>query len=200
MLDASGSATSASSSAWCARWPATSRLGGVQLADQRAVPGARRVLRGARARRRRCRRSTELEQLWFEMQREMTESGRGCRASRPRSSTPDGAPLEAEVVRIGRFIAMTDGALPATICPASEAARRALAPARRSRVPARRRRSWRTRRRATSKAAVDPSRGVLLSLLVQRPNVMERIEKGEAVGYVIIVVGVDRRRCSRVYQ
>jgi biopolymer transport protein ExbB len=39
-------------------------------------------------------------------------------------------------------------------------------------------------------AAVDPSRGVLLSMIVQRPNVMERIEKGEAVGYVIIVVGV----------
>jgi biopolymer transport protein ExbB len=38
-------------------------------------------------------------------------------------------------------------------------------------------------------AAVDPSRGVLLSMLVQRPSVMERIEKGEAVGYVIIAVG-----------
>ena len=39
-------------------------------------------------------------------------------------------------------------------------------------------------------AAVDPSRGALLSLIVQRPSVMERIEHGEAVGYVIIVVGV----------
>jgi biopolymer transport protein ExbB len=39
-------------------------------------------------------------------------------------------------------------------------------------------------------AAVDPSRGVLLSLIVQRPSLMERIEHGEAVGYVIIVVGV----------
>jgi biopolymer transport protein ExbB len=38
-------------------------------------------------------------------------------------------------------------------------------------------------------AAVDPSRGVLLSMIVQRPNVAERIEKGEAVGYVIIAVG-----------
>jgi biopolymer transport protein ExbB len=31
---------------------------------------------------------------------------------------------------------------------------------------------------------------VLLAMLVQRPNVMERIEHGEAVGYVIIVVGL----------
>ena len=40
------------------------------------------------------------------------------------------------------------------------------------------------------KAAVDPSRGVLLTMIVQRPDWMERIEKGEAVGYVIIFVGV----------
>jgi len=37
---------------------------------------------------------------------------------------------------------------------------------------------------------LDPSRGVLLDLYVQRPNIMERIEKGEAVGYVIIAVGL----------
>ena len=39
-------------------------------------------------------------------------------------------------------------------------------------------------------AAIDPSRGVLLSMIVQRPDLWERIEKGEAVGYVIIAVGV----------
>ena len=33
---------------------------------------------------------------------------------------------------------------------------------------------------------LDPSRGALLTMLVQRPTVMERIEKGEAVGYLII--------------
>jgi biopolymer transport protein ExbB len=38
-------------------------------------------------------------------------------------------------------------------------------------------------------AAVDPSRGVLLNMIVQRPTLEERIEKGEAVGYVIIAVG-----------
>lgn len=38
--------------------------------------------------------------------------------------------------------------------------------------------------------AIDPSRGVLLDLYVQRPNLLERIEKGETVGYVIIAVGV----------
>ena len=37
--------------------------------------------------------------------------------------------------------------------------------------------------------ALDPTRGVLLSIYAQRPNFMERIEKGEAVGYVILRVG-----------
>jgi biopolymer transport protein ExbB len=37
---------------------------------------------------------------------------------------------------------------------------------------------------------VDPSRGVLLAIAVQRPGLWERIEHGEAVGYVIIIVGV----------
>ena len=35
--------------------------------------------------------------------------------------------------------------------------------------------------------AVDPSRGALLGLLVQSPSLMERIEQGKAVGYVILV-------------
>jgi len=37
---------------------------------------------------------------------------------------------------------------------------------------------------------VDPTRGVMLSIYAQRPNVIERIERGEAVGYIIILVGV----------
>jgi biopolymer transport protein ExbB len=39
-------------------------------------------------------------------------------------------------------------------------------------------------------AFVDPTRGVLLSIYAQRPNVIERIEKGELVGYLIITVGL----------
>jgi len=37
--------------------------------------------------------------------------------------------------------------------------------------------------------SLDPSRGVLLSLLVQSPDLMERIEQGKLVGYAIIAVG-----------
>jgi biopolymer transport protein ExbB len=37
---------------------------------------------------------------------------------------------------------------------------------------------------------VDPTRGTLLSIYAQRPTVAERIDKGEEVGYVIILVGL----------
>jgi biopolymer transport protein ExbB len=99
----------------------------------------------------------------------------------------DGSPGEAEVVRIGPFIAMSEGRYVAykpdvkalTVLarqPSSELTELAegVAEARSGYV----------------RAAVDPSRGVLLDLYVQRPNVIERIEKGELVGYVIITVGV----------
>jgi biopolymer transport protein ExbB len=128
----------------------------------------------------------ELERLWFEIQREMTESGQVV--SFPTTIVgADGTPTDAEVVRIGGFLAMSDGRylnyLPSigklgvlSRQPASNLTNLAAGV-----------------QKATGgyvEAAVDPSRGVLLSMIVQRPNVMERIEKGEAVGYTIIVVGV----------
>ncbi len=128
----------------------------------------------------------ELERLWFEIQREMTESGRVTRFQ-SRIVDAKGVPTEAEVVRIGSFVAMSEGRYlnylpsvgalgvlsrqpPASLTSFAEALQGAET--------------------GYVKAAVDPSRGVLLTMLVQRPNVMERIEKGEAVGYVIIFVGV----------
>ena len=38
-------------------------------------------------------------------------------------------------------------------------------------------------------AVVDASHGPLMGLYVERPNVIERIENGEVVGYVIVAVG-----------
>ncbi|MGB5293061.1 MAG: MotA/TolQ/ExbB proton channel family protein, partial [Lysobacterales bacterium] len=37
---------------------------------------------------------------------------------------------------------------------------------------------------------LDPTRGQLLGLLVQSPSLMERIDQGKTVGYVIIVLGI----------
>ncbi len=127
-----------------------------------------------------------LEKLWYEMTREMVETGRVSRFH-GKVVAADGSPVDAEVVRIGSFIAMTGGRyvsyLPGvktlTILPrqpGSELTELA--------------REVQEADNGYVRAAVDPSRGVLLSLYVQRPNVWERVQAGELVGYVIIAVGV----------
>ena len=128
----------------------------------------------------------ELERLWFEIQREMTESGQVVRF-RTQIVDADGKPQDAEVVRIGGFIAMSEGRY-LTYLP-SVGSLSVL-----SRQPGgdlvRFARDLQAAKDGYVEAAVDPSRGVLLSMIVQRPNILERIQKGEAVGYVIIAVGV----------
>ena len=128
----------------------------------------------------------KLERLWFEIQREMTESGQVVRFP-VQIIDADGKPRDAEVVRIGSFISMADGQylnyLPSVgklaVLPRQPggellAFAKELGEAESGHV----------------RAAVDPSRGVLLGMIVQRPGVIERIQKGESVGYVIITVGL----------
>lgn len=127
----------------------------------------------------------QLERLWFEIQREMTESGRVVRF--PASIVEAGGEsVPTDVVRIGGFLAVAGGryldylpslgklgVLPRQPAGALGALAQGLATARDGYV----------------EAAVDPSRGVLLAMVVQRPSFVERVAHGEAVGYVIIAVG-----------
>jgi biopolymer transport protein ExbB len=128
----------------------------------------------------------ELERLWFEIQREMTESGQVVRFQTTIVGA-DGTPTTAEVVRIGGFLAISNGEylnyLPSvgTLGVLSRQPPGNLVSLAKQLQEA---------KEGYVQAAVDPSRGVLLSMIVQRPTVMERIEHGEAVGYVIIAVGV----------
>ena len=137
----------------------------------------------------------DLERMWFEMQREMTESGRVARFQH-KIVQADGQPKDAEVVRIGPFIAMSDGEFLSYL--PSQKALVAL-----SRQPPGEFTSAAAELQEATEgyveAPVDPSRGVLLALYVERPNIWERIEKGELVGYIIILVGVIGTLCA-IYQ
>jgi biopolymer transport protein ExbB len=128
----------------------------------------------------------QLERLWYEMQREMTESGRVVRFHTP-IVVADGSSVEAEVVRVGAFDAMSHGQY---LIYNSDVKALAVLP----RPPP----GWLvglaknvdTAQNGYVRAALDPSRGVLLSLYVQRPSWIERIQRGEFVVYVIIAVGI----------
>lgn len=138
---------------------------------------------------------TDLEQLWYEMLREMTETGRVARFD-GEVVTAAGEKKPAEIVRIGGFIATSGGdylafspgsntlsVLPRQ--PGSELRNMAVA--------------LQGAKDGYVRSIVDPSRGVLLSLSTQRPGPWERIRKGEAVGYVILAVGGIAALCA-IYQ
>jgi biopolymer transport protein ExbB len=139
--------------------------------------------------------SADLERLWYETLREMAETGRVARFE-TEVVTPHGEKAPSEVVRIGAFTAVSDGryltfnpgvntlsVLPRQ--PGSDLVEMAA--------------DVQAAHTGYARAIVDPSRGVLLNLYVQRPGLWERIEKGEAVGYVILAVGAIGALCA-LYQ
>jgi biopolymer transport protein ExbB len=129
--------------------------------------------------------ATELERLWLELQREMTASGQVVKY-RTRVVQPGGEPVDSEVIRIGPFTALADGQflsylpnlrslnvlprqLPGEFMEIGESFSRATS--------------------GYAQAVVDATRGVMLDLYVQRPTTVERVESGELIGLIIIVVG-----------
>ncbi len=136
----------------------------------------------------------ELEGLWFELQREMTESGKVARARLP-VVLADGATREAEVVRVGPFTATSEGRYLAYL-PGIR--RFSVLPRAPSGSLERTARALEATQSGYARAAVDPSRGVLLALYVERPSVWERVQRGHLVGYVILAVGLAGALCAAV--
>lgn len=135
----------------------------------------------------------ELEKLWFEMQREATESGRVVKF-KTKVIDPDGTPSERDAVMIGAFSAISDGEYLSYI--QSEKALTVLA-----RQP--HDFSGYDDVEDTDSgyvaAVVDPSRGVLMSLYLLRPTMWERIHTAHAVVYLILLMALAATAVS-VYQ
>lgn len=137
----------------------------------------------------------ELERLWFELLREMTETGRVARFE-TEIVTPAGEKETAEVVRIGGFTAISKGRY-LTWNPGSNTL--AVLPRQPDAKLVDMARAVQQSESGYTRSVVDPSRGVLTALYTQRPGLWERIEHGEAVGYVILAVGAIAALCS-IYQ
>ena len=127
-----------------------------------------------------------LERLWFELQREMTEGGRVVRYAAP-VIAPDGTESEREVVRVGTFTAVADGKFliyPPDTDKLTELKRqpqgRYLGMAR----------DLESADSGPVRMALDPTRGALLSVIVQAPSIAERIAQGAEIGYLIIALGI----------
>ncbi len=128
----------------------------------------------------------EIEQLWIELQREMTESGKVARF-KTTVTTADGDRIEQEVVRVGTFNIVSDGKYLQYI---PETGNLVELP----RQPQGRFVSSTSDLAAANagyvKFGLDPSRGSILGLLVQAPSLRERIDQGGLIGYLILALGV----------
>ncbi len=134
---------------------------------------------------------SELERLWFEMQREMTATGQIERFEHA-VLQPDGHSETAQVVRIGPFTIMSNGKYLSYLPSLKSLAVLARQPPSRFLSAAK---NFQAATTGYVRTPVDPGRGVLIQLYGERPDIAERIEQGQEVGYVIIAVGVIGALC-----
>ena len=129
----------------------------------------------------------DLEKLWFELQREMTEQGKIVSYT-TNVLTMDGDEHPREVVRAGVFSVISDDKYlvwDPDIQKVRELSRQ---------PPTRYLQTVGPYQDNTGEGftllAVDPSRGSLLNALLDSPSPTERVQQGGYVGYAIIVIGI----------
>jgi biopolymer transport protein ExbB len=129
----------------------------------------------------------DLEKLWFELQREMTQQGKIVRYPATVLTT-DGDEERREVVRAGVFSVVSDGQYLVWDTDIQKIRELNRQP------PARYLQTVAPYEASTGAEfgvlAIDPSRGSLLTALIDTPSQTERVQQGGAVGYAIIVIGV----------
>jgi len=128
----------------------------------------------------------EIERIWFELQRQMTESAKVVKLNTTVISA-SGQEEEREVVRVGMFNAISDGKYLEFIPETGRLVELQRQP--QSRYTSRAE-DLEESQSGLHSFAVDPTRGQLLGLLVQSPSLAERIAQGQEVGYTIIVLGI----------
>ncbi|MCC2604982.1 MotA/TolQ/ExbB proton channel family protein [Planctobacterium marinum] len=127
----------------------------------------------------------EIERVWFEIQREMTQAGKVTNFS-TEVVEADGSKVTKDVTRVGPFALVADGKY-LDFNPATGTVAELI------RQPADRYKTSINELEASSgefvKFGLDPTGGSILGLLVQAPNLKERVEQGGLVGYIILGVG-----------
>lgn len=127
----------------------------------------------------------EIDRLWFELHREMTESGRVVKYNTT-VLLNDGTQQPMDVVRVGVFNIVADGKyLRYDGSALSELARQ----------PSGGRFTGSTSDILNAsdgmvRFGIDPTAGGVLSTYISRPNLIERINQGGIVGYLIIALGI----------
>lgn len=127
----------------------------------------------------------EIERLWYELQWEMTETGKVVKTSMP-VLTRAGEERQQDVIRVGAFNLVSDGNYYQYIPETGRVVEFGRQPAPRYMAGA----SDIANSNQAVNFSIDPTRGQLLALLVQAPDLRGRIEQGGVIGYLIISLGM----------
>ena len=128
----------------------------------------------------------QMHDLRVELLREMSQSGQVQRFQK-QVVLPGGSIVDAEIVRVGVFNAITENFFLQFVPDTQSLQVLARQPARRYQSMAK---DLFELDAGYTTMAVDPSRGQILSLLIQAPGLAERINQGGLVGYFIIFIGL----------
>ena len=127
----------------------------------------------------------DIERLWFELQREIYESGKVVRFNH-QVTTAAGEQIEAEIVRIGSFNLISDAGYleykedgSVVELPRQPESRFSGSASDLFDADS-----------GTVGFGVDGTRGGILALLVETPTIMEKVDQGGIVGYCIISLGL----------
>ena len=128
----------------------------------------------------------EIEGLWFELQREMTESSKVVRFNQ-RVSTADGQAVDVNLIRVGDFNLVADGKYFNYLPTTGRVSELAKQPS--DRFVGTIEGFETADGGSVTTLAIDPTRGQLLSILVNSPSTMDRFHQGGDVGYLIAALG-----------
>ncbi len=126
----------------------------------------------------------ELEALWFSLQQEMTVNG-AVTAFDSVVIGADGKPQKRSVTRLGVFNAVDDSGYLAYDAELKQLQMLGRQPGAADMIP-----EWLNANAAVAPFALDPSRGALLNLSLESPDLLERVQQGALVGYIIIGLGL----------
>jgi biopolymer transport protein ExbB len=130
----------------------------------------------------------ELRDFWLMIQEEMTESGKIVQFTAP-IITADGEVKEKQVTRVGVFTAFSEGNFLRYLPETGNLVELGRQPVERLRKIA-----FNFEKAGPESGlqpvVVDPTRGAILALLVQAPDLKERIQQGGWIGYIILGLGV----------
>ncbi len=140
--------------------------------------------------------SEELRQLWMEILKETSESGKIVRFEREVINA-DGSSEVKEITRVGAFNLIAQGQYLNYQAETSQVVVFARQPS--SQYTSSAKRLERAKGGDIVEFGLDPSRGSLLGLLVNAPDLTERVNQGGVVGYIILcllfiglVISVER--------